>query len=292
MQIEANYSHKYFTVFSGFRPRNEKQPENFSVELTQPLLDVREIRLDYAQFANCIVPYAGTTFFWSENGYDPSPSNIILFPLPNEFMTPGQLMAYIQTQMNTLSPNSYTYTVTIDAVTGKITWSSTGNFTIYCRSPIVGQYAVGAFYLGLVPVAEGRDIYPGIPLHFTPEGTSYTSFWPIFNRQYGVAIRIQPLTSDTCSNSDYLDNHLFVIPLSSSNYGGIVDYKNNNSWDQNIAFFQPGHSFKRLGFNLVKWIDTAEDVAPLILNSDILLRFSYSTYRDTQALEESITLKA
>jgi hypothetical protein len=292
MQIDVNYDHKFFTVFSGYRAEEELHSTLFSVDLTQPLLDVREIKLDYAQFSNCIVPYADTAFFWSEYGYSSSISTLAIIALPTEFTTPNQLMAYIEEEMNDISPHAYTYTVTIDAVTGKITWTSTGNFTIYCTTPLEGVYGVSAYYLGLASLADGRQVYPGIPRYFTPEGTTYTSYWPVNLRDYGIAIRVRPWTADTCSNSDYLDNHLFVIPLGKTNYGEVVEYNQLSSWKQNIAFFKPGHSFKRLYFSIVKLIDVANDAVALRLSADILLRFSYTTYRDTEALSQSINLTA
>lgn len=287
MQIEANYDHKFFTIYSGYRVSTELNPTEFSVELTQPLLDVREITLEYAQFPNCIVPLQGTKFYFSESGYAGTP---VGFTFPSVFMSPNQLMVYMENQMNSLSPNGYTYTVTIDAVSGLITWASTGNFTI--NYTYDQPYNQSGYFLGTTLLADGKIIYPGVPAYFSPNGTSFTSPWPINNRLYGIAVRIRPWTADICSNSDYLDNHLFVIPLGKYNYGEIVEFNHNSQWKQNIAFFTPGHSFKKLYCSVVKWITDSSDPIPLVLNSDIVLKFSYSTYRDTQALSESINLKA
>lgn len=287
MQINANYAHKFFTVYSGYRDNDELNPAEFTVELTQPLLDIREIKLEYAQFANTIVPLQGTKFYFSESGYAGS---VVGFTFPNYFMSPNQLMVYIQDQMNTLSPNGYTYTVTIDAVTGLITWSSTGNFTI--NYVFDQQYNQSGYFLGTTLLVDGKIIYPGVPAYFSPNGTTFTSPWPINNRLYGLAVRLRPWTGDICSNSDYLDNHLFILPLGKYNYGEIVEFEHLSEWTQNLAFFTPGHNHKKLYCSIVKWITASSDPIPLILNGDIVLKFSYSTYRDTQALSESINLTA
>lgn len=285
MNVDSNFTHKFFTVYSGYRPLEELEPERFSVELTQPLLDVKEIKLEYATFPNNISPLQGMTFSWAETSYI-SPLTTFLFP--SGFLAPAQLMSYIQNQMNLLSPNGYTYTVTIDAVTGLITFSSTGSFTIY----MAGITSSG-YNLGMNQIADGRNLYPGVPQYFTPLGITFTTPWPIFNREWGIAIHVRPWSADTCSNDTYLDNHQFVIPLSGTDYGGIVEYKHLDTFKQNIAFFTPGHSFKRLYISITRWVDTYNHIIPYVrLNGEILLRFSYTTYRDTQALEESIKLKA
>lgn len=287
MQIDANYAHKFFTIYSGYRVSTELNPAEFTIELTQPLLDVRQIALEYAQFANTIVPLQATKFYFSEGGYSGS---VVGFEFPNVFMAPSDLMLFMQNQMNALSPNGYTYNVTIDAVSGLITWASTGNFTInYLYDQ---QYNQSGYFLGTTLLVDGKEIYPGVPPYFSPDGTSFTAPWPINNRLYGVAIRIRPWTADICSNSDYLDNHLFIIPMGKYNYGEIVEFNSNSQWRQNIAFFTPGHSFKKLYCSVIKWITASSDPIPLLLNTDIVLKFSYSTYRDTQAISESIDLKA
>lgn len=285
MQVDSNFTHKFFSVYSGYRPIAEVYPENFSVELTQPLLDVKEIKLEYCSFPNNIVPLQGLTFSWSEDGYaDP----VTTFSFPSTFLNPVQLMAYIETQMNTLSPNSYTYTVTLDATTGLITWASTGPFTLY-----MGGITSSGYNLGLNQIADGRALYPGVPQYNTPLGVTFTSPWPIFNREWGIALHVRPWSADTCSNDSYLDNHQFTIPLSGTDYGGIVEYHHLNTCKQNIAFFKPGHSYKRLYFSVVKWVDNYNHVLPgLRLNGEILLRFSYTTYRDKEALEASVKLSA
>lgn len=283
MQIDVNYSHKFFTIFSGYRTSSELDSAEFTVELSQPLLDVRQITLEYAQFNNTIVPMQGSSFIFSETGYS---GPTVGFTFPNVFMAPSDLMAYIETQMNALSPNGYTYTVTIDAVTGIISWSSTGNFTLQFQGDTSG------FYLGCILLTNGHLIYPGVPAHYSPFGTTFSAPWPINNRIPGVAIRIRPWTADICSNSDYLDNHLFIIPMGKYNYGEVVEFNHLSQWKQNIAFFTPGHSFKKLYCSIVPWIASSLDSIPLKLNTDIVLKFSYSTYRDTQAISESLDLKA
>jgi hypothetical protein len=285
MQVDTNFTHKFFTLYSGYRPQGEVYPENFSVELTQPLLDCKEIKLEYASFPNNICPLAGLSFTWVEDAY----ANVrTSFNYPSTFLNPVQLMAFIETQMNTLSPNSYTYTAVLDATTGLITWTSTGPFSIYA-----GGITTSGYNLGLNQIADGRTLYPGIPQYYTPLGTTFTSPWPIFNREWGLAIHIRPWSADTCSNDSYLDNHQFVIPLSGTDYGGIVEYDHLNTFKQNISFFTPGHSFKRLFISISRWVDTYNHVIPFVrLNGEILLRFSYTTYRDTQALEESLNLSA
>ncbi len=285
MNVDSNYTHKFFTVYSGYRPAEELSPMQFSVELTQPLLDIKEVKLEYVTFANNIAPLEGLSFSWSEINYI-SPTTTFIFP--SYFMSPAQLMAYIQNQMNTLSPNGYTYTVTIDAVTGLINFTSTGLFSLDLEGTLTSGYN-----LGMNQLSDGRNLYPGVPKHRSPLGNIFTTPWPIFNREWGLALHIRPWTSDCCSNDTYLDNHQFVIPLSSTDYGGIVELKHLDSFKQNIAFFSPGHSFKRLFITVSKWIDSYNHITPNVnLNSEILLRFSYTTYRDTQALEESLKLKA
>lgn len=284
MQIDANYTHKFFTIQSGYRVSTDINPAEFTVELTQPLLDVRQITLEYAQFPNTIVPMQGTSFRFSETVGYAGPT--VGFTFPNVFMAPSDLMTYIETQMNTLSPNGYTYTVTIDAVTGIISWTSTGDFTIYTIDDTSG------YYLGLTLISDGRLIYPGVPANYTPFGTTFTAPWPINNRIPGLAVRIRPWTADVCSNSDYLDNHLFVIPMGKYNYGEIVEFNHLQQWRQNIAFFDKGHSFKKLYCSIVNWVTSSYDSIPLILNGEFILKFSYSTYRDTLSLSESIDIKA
>lgn len=285
MQVDINYSHKYFTVYSGYRPVGELFPEEFSVELTQPLLDVREIKLDYAQFPNCIVPLEGLTFSWVENSYlDP----ITSFPFPSTFMSPLQTLTYIQTQMTALSPNGYVYTLTLDATTGIISWASTGNFSLY-----MAGITTSGYNLGLNQVADGRAIYPGVPQFYTPLGLSFTAPWPLFNREWGIAVHVRPWSSDTCSNDTYLDTHQFVIPLGSSNYGDIVQFHSDSQFRQNIAWFQPGNSYKRLFFTIRRWVDSFNHITQRVnLHGEILLRFSYSTYRDTLPLLDSLTLSS
>lgn len=285
MQVNIDYTHKYFTVYSGYRPIGELNPEEFSCELTQPLLDVREIRLDYVQFPNCIVPLEGLTFSWAEDSYvDP----LTTFSFPDTFMSPLQTLTYIQTQMNTLSPAGYTYTLSLDGTTGIITWASTGPFTLY-----EGGITTSGYNFGLNQIADGRNIYPGVPQYYTPLGVSFTAPWPLFNREWGVAIHVRPWSSDTCSNDTYLDTHQFVIPLGGSNYGDIVEYKCLSEFIQNIAWFKPGNSFKRLFFSVRRWVDSFNHITQNVaLHGEILMRFSYSTYRDTEPLVNSLTLTA
>jgi hypothetical protein len=44
MQVDSNYTHKYFYGYIPAIPayQGEVYPENFSVELTQPLLDCKD----------------------------------------------------------------------------------------------------------------------------------------------------------------------------------------------------------------------------------------------------------
>ena len=284
MQVDIDYAHKYFTVYSGYRPVGEPIPEEFSCELTQPLLDCKEIKLDFVQFPNCIVPLEGLTFSWVENSYtDPVTS----FTFPSTFLTSPQIVAYIQSEMTSLSPNSYVYTVTLDTTTSIITWASTGSFSLYTQGITTSGYN-----LGLNQISDGRLIYPGVPAYFSPLASSYISPWPVFNREWGVAIHVRPWSSDTCSNDTYLDTHQFVVPIT-SNYGDIQYFELNSQFKQNISWFKPGHSFKRLFFSIRRWVDTFNHITQRIsLHGEILMRFSYSTYRDTEAIVNSLTLTA
>lgn len=298
MEVDTFHTHKYFTVYSGYRARAELFSDSFSAELTQPILDIKQISLEEVTFPNCIVPTAFSQFTWTEDpGYT---NNGPVITFPEDFLDPVQIVAYLETQMNLLSPNGYTYSVTLDATTGKISWSTVGgqDFSIYAPVTLDPNASdpVG-YYLGIIPLVDERLIYgPTVPAGFSPYANTFTAPYPMFNREWGIAIFIRPFAPlDSSSNDTYLDNAQFVVPLSDSNYGQMIEWKKDNSYPQNIINFKPGHNYKRIFFTISRWVVGRRNrysKPPFRLNSEIVMRFGYSTYRDTLAMKESLQLEA
>lgn len=282
IRTSPDYPYRFADIYSAYRPLQPNETvNNFTCILSGAMHNIKSIGLDYCSFANNICVLEGSLFEWTEDDY-PAPSGsapITSFGFPsNTFLTPAQTAAYIQTNMNLLSPNSYTYTVTIDS-SGYYNFTSTGSFSIYCLNPNC------AYFIGLTEVADGRQIYgPSIPQFSTPLGTTLRPEWPCFNRPWGISIEIEGFSSNTLSNCTYNPSFQFIVPIS-SNYGDMQEYYRGQTFNQNIYYFDIGHTFKTFKIKIGLMIPGLRGTTGSFnLHSDIFIRFHYETFDDMKAL--------
>jgi len=283
VRTSPDIPYKYVDIYSAYRPLDPNETvNNFTCILSKPLYNVKSIGLDYCFFSNNICVFEYSVFKWTENGY-PAPTGvapIISFTFPqNTFLTPAQSAAYIESNMNSLSPGGYTYTVTVDS-SGYYNFTSTGNFSIYCLNPNC------AYFIGLTEVADGRQIYgPSVPQFSTPLGTALKPNWPCFNRSAGVSIELEGFSSNVQSNCTYNPSFQFIVPIT-TNYGDVQQHFRSQTFDQNIYYFDVGKTVSVFRVKLGLMIPSFRGVAlPFELRSDIFIRLHYESFDDQKALE-------
>ena len=274
--------YRYANIFSAYRPLLSTETVNdFTCKLSAPMKNVKALGLDYVSFCNNICAFEGSLFEWAETGYIlPGNPGFASFGFPpSTFFTPAESALYIQTQMNALSPNGYTYTVTVDS-SGYYNFTSTGQFTIYCLNPNC------AYFIGLSQVADGRQIYgPSVPQFFTLLGTSLRSEWPCFNRTWGISIEIEGLSSNNLSNCTFTPSYQFLVPIT-TNYGDMQEYYRESSFNQNVIYFDVGHTFDTFKIKLNLMVPGLRGLTRgYDLHSDIFIRLFYETFDDMKALE-------
>ena len=283
VRTSPDIPYKFADIYSAYRPLPaEETVNNFTCILSKPMYNIKSIGLDYCAFANNICVFERTVFEWTEDNY-PAPTGtgtITSFGFPlNTFFTPAQAAAYIQTNMNTLSPSGYTYTVSIDS-SGYYNFTSTGTFSIYCYNLNSG------FFIGLTEIADGRQIYGDtVPRFCTPLGTSLRPEWPCFNRPWGISIELEGFSSNVQGNCTYSPSFQFIVPIT-TNYGEMQEFFRSQTFNQNIYYFDVGRTATVFKFKIGLMIPGLRGLAgPFNLHSDIFIRLHYESFDDMKALE-------
>lgn len=283
VRTSPDIPYRFANIYSAYRPLDSNETvNNFTCVLSKPMYNIKSVGLDYCGFANNICVFEGTYFGWTEDDY-PAPDGsapITSFTFPDGvFYTPSQAASYIQTNMNSLSPNSYTYTVTIDS-SGYYNFTSTGTFSIYCFGN------VSAYMIGLTELADGRQVYgPSVPRFCSPLLSSLRPEWPCFNRPWGISIEIEGLSSNISSNCPYTPSFQFIVPIT-TNYGDMQEYFRAQTFNQNIFYFDVGRTITSFKVKIGLMIPGIRGLElPFVLHGDIFIRLHYESFDDMKALE-------